>query len=222
MARPSHTPKPQPENGSGTVNIRQQLHTDLFERKQRDDYGVLDLARGADDEAIRAAYLTLSKRYHPHRYARFSSPEYRRLATELYVLVQRAYARLSESSRMPSHDSEERKRSVRRSARDALDQTVSAAVTCLTYRQHAEAVRMLSEVLQQDPERDSARLWLMVASARLALERGDKERAIECYRSVLTLQASHVEAHEKLKELTAPAEPERKSSLFQRLWHGKE
>ena len=214
--------KPPPGAPAGkTENVLERLHKELFERKQLDDYGVLGLSPGADDEAIRGAYLTLSKRFHPHRYARFGSGEHKRVATELYVLVQRAFARLSGSERMPNHDGEARKRAVRRSARDELDKQVSEAVSLLQEHAHADAIALLSEVLSQDPERASARLWLMVAGGRLAHSQGDKAKALECYRAVLEQQPSHVEARDKITELSAPAEQPEKPGLLGRLFGRK-
>jgi tetratricopeptide (TPR) repeat protein len=204
-----------------TENVLERLHKQLFERKELDDYGVLGLAPGADDEAIRAAYLSLSKQFHPHRYARFGSGEHKRVAMELYVLVQRAYTRLSGSKRMPNHDGEPRKRATRRSARDQLDKAVSEAVALLQENAHAESITMLTEVLSQDPDRASARLWLMVAGGRLAHAQGDTEKALECYRAVLQLQPSHVEARDKINELSAPAKEPDKPGLLGRLFGRK-
>lgn len=214
--------KPQPGAPAGkTESVLERLHKELFERKQLDDYGVLGLSPGADDEAIRGAYLTLSKRFHPHRYARFGAAEHKRVATELYVLVQRAYTRLSGSERMPNHDGEGRKRAVRRSARDELDKAVSEAVALLQEHAHEEAIAMLSEVLSADPERASARLWLMVAGGRLAHAQGDKAKALECYRAVLGMQPSHVEARDKIHELSAPEKEPEKPGLLGRLFGRK-
>src|SRR5690348_14738358 len=113
-----------PEGGQSVLET---LHAELFRRKQLDDYGVLDLKRGADEGAIRSAYLQLSRRYHPHRYARYEVAEYREVATELYVLVQRAFARLSRSERMPVHAEADAKHHTRKSARDQLDELISDA-----------------------------------------------------------------------------------------------
>ena len=213
-------PPPGPNTGK-TENVLELLHKELFARKQLDDYGVLGLAPGANDDDIRAAYLALSKRFHPHRYARFGSSEHKRVATELYVLVQRAYTRLSGSERMPNHDGEGRKRAVRRSARDELDKQVSEAVELLQDHAHAQAIALLTKVLAEDPERASARLWLMVAGGRLAVTQGNREKALECYRAVLEQQPTHVEARDKVKELSVPEQEPEKPGLLGRLFGRK-
>src|SRR5262249_40142569 len=52
----------------------------------------------ADGEAVRRAFLGMTKRYHPARYAR-ESPDTVEVATELFLLVRRAYAQLSDDNR---------------------------------------------------------------------------------------------------------------------------
>ena len=191
-----------PEGGKSVLET---LHAELFRRSQLDDYGVLDLQRGANDAAIRAAYLQLSRRFHPHRYARYESVEYRQVATDLYVLVQRAFARLSREERMPVHAPEEPKRSVKRTARDELDEQVSDAVALLERSQFDDAIAVLEAVLREDAERAQAVSWLRVARARRAFAAGDWPAAESAYRELLALQPSHAEARERLVQLQARA-----------------
>jgi tetratricopeptide (TPR) repeat protein len=192
-----------PEGGRSVLET---LHAELFRRQQLDDYGVLDLPRGADDAAIRNAYLQLSRRYHPHRYARYEQAEYRQVATELYVLVQRAFARLSREARMPVHEQADQKRNARRSARDQLDEQISDAIALLERAQYDDAVAVLDAVLNEDPERAQALLWSRLARARRAFAASDWDAAREHYGTVLALQPSHAEARERLSALTARGE----------------
>ena len=61
-----------------------------FEMSQQDRWlQTLELSRGSSDEDIRAAYLRLSKRFHPDRFA--SAPEKLELANELMQEINRAY-----------------------------------------------------------------------------------------------------------------------------------
>jgi hypothetical protein len=200
-----------PEGGKSVLET---LHAELFRRRQLDDYGVLDLQPGAGDAEIRAAYLQLSRRFHPHRYARYEHAEYREVATELYVLVQRAFARLSRESRMPEHAPDDRKRNARRSARDELDEQISDAVALLERAQYDDAIVVLDGVLEQDAERAQARSWSHVARARRAFAARDWALAAEHYRALLALQPSHAEARERLAALAVPSE----RGLFQRLF----
>jgi DnaJ-class molecular chaperone len=186
-------------------NVLETLHAELFRRRQLDDYGVLDLARGADDHAIRTAYLQLSQRFHPHRYARYEPVEYRETATELYVLVQRAFARLSGSERMPQHEASDKKRAQKKSARDQLDELISDAVALLERSRFDDAIALLNEVLAADPERIKAQLFLRTAQARRAFAAKDDAGAGEHYRALLELQPEHAEARERLAQITARA-----------------
>jgi curved DNA-binding protein CbpA len=187
-------------------NVLETLHAELFRRKQLDDYGVLDLKRGADDQAIRKAYLRLSQRFHPHRYARYEPVEYRETATELYVLVQRAFARLSGSERMPQHETADKKRPNKRSARDQLDESISDAIALLERSQFDDAIALLNEVLAADPERIKAQLFLLTAQARRAFAARDDAAAGAHYRALLELQPEHPEARERLAQISARAE----------------
>jgi tetratricopeptide (TPR) repeat protein len=77
------------------------LERELHALKDKSLHAVLGLAPGATKDAIRKAYLDLSKRYHPHVYAHFDSPDISRLATELFIAHKRAYAQL-QSQRVSS------------------------------------------------------------------------------------------------------------------------
>src|SRR6185503_14741196 len=151
----------------------------------------------------------------PHRYARYEHDEYRQVATELYVLVQRAFARLSRESRMPVHAPDDHKRNARRSARDQLDEQVSDAVALLERAQYDDAIAVLDGVLAEDPERAQAVLWSHVAHARRAFAASDWTLASQHYRELLLLQPSHAEARERLALLATRAE---RPGLFQRLF----
>jgi curved DNA-binding protein CbpA len=192
-----------PESGKSVLET---LHAELFRRQQLDDYGVLDLQRGADDAAIRAAYLQLSRRYHPHRYARYELAEYRQVATEIYVLVQRAFARLSREARMPVHEQGDQKRSARRTARDDLDEQVSDAIALLERAQFDDAIAVLDSVLREDPERARAKSWALLARGRRAFAAEDWAAADEHYRTLLALQPAHAEARDRLAQLVARGE----------------
>src|SRR5688572_4927761 len=99
---PEH--KPQQGKGRSLTQLVAELHAELFALQQKDDLAVLGLDRTADEEMVRLAYLELSKRYHPHRFARYRSAEASRLANEIYVCIQAAYGRVTGSHRVPGAD----------------------------------------------------------------------------------------------------------------------
>jgi hypothetical protein len=66
-----------------------------FERLRRaDPFVVLGVDAAADGDAVRAAFLGLTKQLHPNRYARESALA-RELVTELFLLVRKAYDQLA-------------------------------------------------------------------------------------------------------------------------------
>jgi curved DNA-binding protein CbpA len=80
------------ERRQGTLD---QLTCELAGLQHKAPWEILGLTAGADGAQARAAYLLLSKRYHPHVYAHLDSPEVSRAATELFIAHKRAYTTLA-------------------------------------------------------------------------------------------------------------------------------
>jgi hypothetical protein len=74
------------------ADLLRKLRTELEKLPTRTPFAVLGLEPDADAEATRNAFLQISKRSHPHVYARFDSPEINTAATELFIAYKRAYA----------------------------------------------------------------------------------------------------------------------------------
>jgi len=184
------------------------LHAELFELQQRDDLGVLGLDRTADEEAVRLAYLELSKRYHPHRFARYRSPEASRIANEIYVCIQAAYGRLSGSHRVPGATDKAKPRTVR--TREDLD--MSRAVELIDFHQYEAAAELLIEVLEENPANDDARAWFHLAQARQHKVDGQLQEAAQQYRELLQLKPDHAEAKVEIDRLD-----DSKKSVWSRL-----
>ena len=68
------------------------LRTELEKLPTRTPFAVLGLEADSDAEATRDAFLRISKRCHPHVFARYDSPEINTAATELFIAYKRAYA----------------------------------------------------------------------------------------------------------------------------------
>jgi tetratricopeptide (TPR) repeat protein len=83
--RPSAPERPQ---------TQAQLERELSALQGRSPWAVLGLKEDAGPEAARDAFLAMSKRYHPHAYARFDSAEINQLATDLFIAHKRAYTAL--------------------------------------------------------------------------------------------------------------------------------
>jgi tetratricopeptide (TPR) repeat protein len=184
------------------------LHAELFELQQRDDLGVLGLDRTADDESVRLAYLELSKRYHPHRFARYRSAEASRVANEIYVCVQAAYGRLSGSHRVPGATDNAKPRTVRKRE----DLSISRAVELIDFHQYEAACELLIEVLEGNPGHDDARAWFHLAQARQHKIDGELVEAAAAYRELLAVKPDHIEAKVEIDRLESA-----KKSVWSRL-----
>jgi hypothetical protein len=81
------------------------------------------------------------------------------------------------------------------------DLALAEARWSMELHQYPEAIRLLVAVLDTDPDKLIARVWLNLAGARHARELGQDHVAADCYRVVLALQPDHPEAQEQLAEL---------------------
>jgi hypothetical protein len=81
--------------------IRERLRKELAAIDGKAPCEILCIARDADAATAKRAFLTMSKRYHPHAFARFDCAEISALATQLFIAHKRAYGRMT-SLRPPS------------------------------------------------------------------------------------------------------------------------
>ena len=70
------------------------LTAELGSLAKLNPYQVLGVGYQADDAEVRAAFGTLTKRYHPDRYTRYASITLRQLAAEIFIVVSDSYRRL--------------------------------------------------------------------------------------------------------------------------------
>jgi hypothetical protein len=92
-SRPRLAPVRSPSVNVEVDNLLHELKTHLGKIKEADASTVLQLPKDANARAAERAMLTLSKRYHPHKFARYGSAELQRLASEIFVVIQRAHMR---------------------------------------------------------------------------------------------------------------------------------
>jgi hypothetical protein len=79
------------EAATGLVAALQQEHAAL---RRLDPFQVLGVGYDTTDDAVRAAFGELTRRYHPDRFARYQSEEARTCAGEIFILIRDAYRRL--------------------------------------------------------------------------------------------------------------------------------
>jgi tetratricopeptide (TPR) repeat protein len=202
--------KSQPAKDRPLAQVVAALNAELFElQRSEDDLAKLGLDRSADDETVRLAYLELSKRYHPHRFARYRSAEASRLANEIYVCVQAAYGRVTGSHRVPGASEKAKPRTVR--TRDDL--SVSRAAELIDFHQYDAAAKLLVEVLAANPDHDDARAYWHLAEARKQKIGGNLAAAAAAYRELLELKPNHAEAKVEAERLDTTS----KKSVWTRL-----
>lgn len=67
------------------------LSQELASLRKLNPFQVLGIGYETGDEEVRAAFASLTKRYHPDRFARYESGEARRIASEIFILIRNAY-----------------------------------------------------------------------------------------------------------------------------------
>ncbi len=88
------------DDGQDLTQAEGDLHTalasELESLRKLNPFQVLGVGYEADDADIRAAFAGLTTRYHPDRFARYTSTELRSLAAEIFILIRDAYRRLGD------------------------------------------------------------------------------------------------------------------------------
>jgi curved DNA-binding protein CbpA len=79
-------------------DLAARLRVELVRLQPLDPFQVLALPPDATPDAVRRAFLALTKRFHPARYAR-ESPQTIDVANELFLVIRRAYGQLSDDAR---------------------------------------------------------------------------------------------------------------------------
>jgi hypothetical protein len=77
------------------------LERELESARAKSPELLLGLDKEAGAAAARDAFLDASRRYHPHRFARYESDAITRVATELFVIYKRAYGALAPPASRP-------------------------------------------------------------------------------------------------------------------------
>lgn len=127
------TPPPIPsmDDGADLVDAEDSLvaalKKELESLSKLNPFQVLGIGYETNDEAVRAAFGELTKRYHPDRYARYQSGDARHYASEIFILIRDAYRKLgSADARARTLDVLKNRRAIAKAERRA---TPTAAKT---------------------------------------------------------------------------------------------
>lgn len=85
------------------------LEEELRALRAMNPFQILGVSYECDDAAVRTAFLALSKKYHPDRFARFETERGRALAAELFVTIRDAYRRVVDANARATARSQIRK-----------------------------------------------------------------------------------------------------------------
>lgn len=85
-------------------DLRQEVLERHGQLGELDHYGILDLTRDADTNAVKRSYFASAKRYHPDALASLGLGDLRREANEVFGRIAKAYATLSDPERRREYD----------------------------------------------------------------------------------------------------------------------
>ncbi|MDD9938887.1 MAG: DnaJ domain-containing protein, partial [Myxococcales bacterium] len=191
------------------AQMEQVLAQQLERFKKLDGYTILGLDSTAGGAQVKAAYEKLVKSYHPHHFARYG-PKVGKLATKLFVHVQRAHREAIEIVKTRAYDNdagERRGRTGPRAGRTLEAQAISQALQLLSLSQFDSAGAVLDEALSRAPDSKNLQLHRHLVDARAHRARGNSAGAIQSYRAILALHPQHDEARIELDNLERAAVP---------------
>ncbi|MDD9933530.1 MAG: hypothetical protein OXT09_08005 [Myxococcales bacterium] len=216
---------PRPRMDPEARQTLKHLERELDSVRSGSPWAILGIDSGSHAEKAREAYFTASKRYHPHKYARFDSDEITSVVTEIFIAHKRAYATIMRTSVQPLAGSEpgrpsglngkaqDRVTSIRpRRQQSDVVSLVKEGMRCLAASRFADAEACFARALDKKEDEQQAALWLQLCRARKAKAEGRGDDAIKHYQSALKLDPSNKEAQE------GAAASSKKGRLFGRLF----
>ena len=89
-----HDDEPNEARAAEVAERIRKLGARLNEAESKPAWELLGVARESSADEAKAAYFAASKELHPHRYARYDSPELSRIATDLFIAYKRAFCQM--------------------------------------------------------------------------------------------------------------------------------
>lgn len=165
-----------------------------------DPFQALGLPSDAGVAEVEQRHAALVASLHPHHFARYGSPEIKRFATRVFVLVQRHYREARELARArdPRYDPGATAINVHAGP---VQRAISESLKALSLFQFDDARRLLEGALAREPDNSQLLAALCVVEGRRERAADHVEGAIAAYREALAHQPGHAEATRALEEL---------------------
>ena len=211
-------------------DVLQRLRGELASLREKNCFGVLDLDSSADVSRTRAAFLRVSKEYHPDLYARFANREIRSVATEIFIILKQAYGKLSDEVSIDRYKKSMGKPAVSVGRQESAPPPASAApvspkpASRMSSPSSLDAKDLFADIEQPEhghqpvltePGNTKAKIRLLVAEARQLKVSGNIEECVARYKEILNLDDKHIEA---VQEVRAFHEEGRRSrGIFSRI-----
>jgi tetratricopeptide (TPR) repeat protein len=199
----------------------EQLTQILDRYKRRDAFAILGLASHEGIDEVKASYAKLVRAYHPHRFARMG-PQVRKVATQIFVLVQRAHKEALEIVETRTHEKQvgPRRRVGPREGRNLEEHSVSQALSLLDLSQYDAARAVLDDALQRDPSSARVKLHRILVDAREQRAAEHAKAAAASYRKILEIDPRHEEALLYVEKMEEEARDSGKGGFLKRLVKG--
>lgn len=205
----------------------EQLERELFLMRGAPAHQVLGVAWDADVVEIRRAYFALTRRLHPDAVARYRSPALHRMASEVFVLVNRAYDRMRDAAvaggrAIAAGPDLLPHRGWMAGVDDLGEPAIDAAVpltpedlgpgladarASITRGEWEQARQLLLESLRRDPRDRSARALYHLASAEALVAGGKLVEARTQLQVALAHDPELAEARDALQRIGRAGEP---------------
>lgn len=223
------TSRPRAAPTTEDVEELARLRRALQQMGTEDDCAMLGIAQDATAEAAAAAFREMTRFYHPDLFSRYGDPAIKQTATEIFVLLRHASARIRErelrrakeapaAPKLGEHDA--RPDGGRRSSAppSTTEERFAEALRHAAHHRDREAELLLLIALADQPDNATGKVWLLTVQARQAKAANKLDEAADRYEAVLRLEPHNVEATYELHSL--PGTWRRAKAMLGRLWKG--
>jgi tetratricopeptide (TPR) repeat protein len=195
------------------------LSQELASLSKLNPFQILGVGYDISDDDARAVFGSLTKRYHPDRFARYESGEAKRIAAEIFALIRNAYQILATDPGRASALEALGKKSATEPLRHPPDQAtdhghgqdeLDAAHARLDAGDVGEALRLFQGAFDRDPGNRVARVGVELARGLEALGERDRLEAAQRFEAVLELDPTNQRAARELAQMRGQviSEPE--------------